>query len=739
VRDSNSRWLDAESHVLLESACGTGAVAEWREAELASELLELASQPELDRFFRDLIRSEVPRANAAAPALKAILCRAATQVLPLVGKPPGEHCGPAGAPLGLELAGLSAQDQEFELARRFVRFASAAAREMTGPDAGSSPGASARAAAARAAESHAPGLLSALAGDEPGAALPGGRRSTPPRTAQPVRYVQERGGTAMYGTEMTQGEFRRQRRGHRWRDSEAEGEFPSSLMPQFGGGYGWHHRRRRRWADWEGEGHPAGYGAGEQQFLPLLPLIGSVLGGLLKEAEAEAMGEYGEAGYGETGYGPGEYGEAGYGETGYGPGEYGEAEYGETEYGEAEYGEAEYSESGYGPGEYGEAEYGEAEYGETEYGEAEYGEGEGEYGETGYGPGEYGEAEFGEGEQGPGEYGEAEYGETEQFLGGIVGKILGGEAEQPWSALSPAREAQLASRLLEITGEDELENFLGNIVNLVGRAVGGIKDFARSSVGRAVVQAVAPLAKSVLPMAGAAIGSAIAPGIGTGLGRALGTAASSIFEVGEAVGEQTEYELARRVVQLTSAAARSAALAPPGAPPEVVGELAVFHEARHFAPGFYRRAVNRFRPHVGRLSGAGFARRPGRYYGGRYGQPWGRYYAGRYGRPWGRYYGGRYGRPWGRWYGSYAPSMDSEPAPDTGQPPEGPPPPGPGYRWVAVPIDAPGPAGPGPGGPPGPGAPAGPGGPGSPGGPPSDQGEVPRWGRRPGRGRGYGA
>jgi hypothetical protein len=711
VRDSNFRWLDTESHVLLESACGTGAVAEWREAELASELLELASQRELDRFFRDLIRSEVPQAPAAAPALSTILGRAATQILPLAGKPPGERGGPsggartadrAGAPLGLELEGLSAQDQVFELARQFVRFASAAAREMAGSGVGSSPGASARAAAARAAGSHAPGLLSALAGDEPGAVQPGGRRSTPPRTAQSVRHVPERGGTTMYGTEMRQGEFRRQRRGRRWRDSEAEGEFPFSQMPQFGGGYGWHHHwRRRRWADWEGEGHPGGYQAGEQQFLPLLPLIGSVIGGLLKEAEAEVSGEYGET----------EYGEAEYGETGYGPGEYGETGYGPGEYGE----------TGYGPGEYGETEYGEGEYGETGYGP-------GEYGETEYGEGEYGEGEYGETEQGPGEYGEAEYGETEQFLGGIVRKILGAEAEQPGSALSPAHEAELASRLLEVSSEAELENFLGGLVNLVGRAVGGIRDFARSPVGQAVVQAVKPLAKSVLPAAGAAIGSAIAPGIGTSLGRALGTAASSIFEVGEVVGEQAEYELARRVVQLTSAAARSAVLAPPGAPPEAVGELAVFHEARHFAPGFYRRAVHRFRPHVRRFGGIGF------------GRPRGRYYGSRYGRPWGRYYGGWYGRPRGRWYGGYAPPADSEPAPDAG-PPEGPPPPGPGYRWVAVPIDAPapGPAGPGPAGPPGPGAPAGPGGPGSPGGPPSDQGEMFGWGRRPGRGRGYGA
>ena len=369
----------------------------------------------------------------------------------------------------------------------------------------------------------------------------------------------------MYGTETRQGESWRQRRGRRWRDSQGEGyrggygaaeeEFPFPF-PQFGqgDGQGWHRWRRRRWGDYEGEGHPGGNGAREQQFLPLLPLIGSVLGGLLKEAEAETEAEYGEA------YGPGEYGEYG-------------------EYGEGE----------------GEAEYGEGEYGEAEYGE--YGEGEAEYGEAGYGEAEYGEAE---------------YGETDEFLGSIFKKILGGEAEQAGPGLNPAHEAELASRLLEVSSEAELEDFLGNVVNLVGRAVRGVRDFASSPAGQAVVQAVKPLAKTILPLAGAAIGSAVAPGIGSTVGRALGTAASSMFEIelGGESGEQAEYELARRVVQLTSAAARSAALAPPGAPPEAVGEVAVLQESRWHAPGFYRRAQYRFHPHAHRFGGSGRWRRP---------------------------------------------------------------------------------------------------------------------------------
>jgi uncharacterized protein (DUF697 family) len=399
-------------------------------------------------------------------------------------------------------------------------------------------------------------------------------------------------------------------------------------------------RRGRLSRETEAAGHRSGNGSSEQQFLPLIPLIGSVLGGLLKETEAEASGEYAE-------YGEGEYQEAGYGEA-----EYGEAEYGEAEQEEAEYGEAEY----------GEAEQEEAEYGESEYGEAEQGEAE------------------------------------QQFLGGLFRKVLGGALEQG-PALSPAHEAALAGRLLEVGSEAELENFLGDVVNLVGRGYRAARDFAGSPAGQAVIQAVKPLAKTALPWIGGAIGSAIAPGVGTAAGRALGSAASAMFEMeaGELSSEEAEYELARRVVQLTSAAARSAIQAPPDQHPQAVGEFSVFRAARRFAPGFYRRGLSGIRPYARRYGG-GYRGGYGRYRhpyrsGGWYGRQ------GRFG-PYGRYGGGRYGR----YYGGQPDGQAAAPAPDAGPPPGEPPgPPRPGFRWVAVPVGAPppdGPPPPGAGGPP---------------------------------------
>jgi len=390
-----------------------------------------------------------------------------------------------------------------------------------------------------------------------------------------------------------------------------------------------------------------------------------------------------------------------------------------TEYGQAEYGAprrrrrarwAGEDEGGYGVGQYGP---GEAEYGQDEYSPGEYGQGEDEeqflplipiigqvLGGLLGGLRKEAESEDGQGEYPQGEGGEGEAGEAEeQFLHNVLMRVLGQEAEAGEAVFSPAQEAEYATRLLEVSSEEELERFLSGIVNTVGRAVQGIRGAVNSPQGRAFVDAVTPLARAALPAVGGAIGSAIAPGIGTQIGRTLGSAASSLFET-ESAGlnqEQEEFEVARRFVRLASAAARDVATAPADAPPELVGESAIFREARHHAPPLFNRALRSISP---------FARR---YYGRRYHGFRGGY---RYGRPYRRYYGG-YGRYRGGYrrygYGYPAPYPFPQPAasaPEPGGEPAAeppPPPPQPGFRWVAVPIGAPAPPGVPPA-PPGPGA-----------------------------------
>lgn len=164
------------------SAVAESPLSEEQEIELASELLEVASDQHLEQFLGDLIGKvgsavgQFARSDTGR-ALGGILKDAARQALPVVGRAVGQWVspdrgGPIGADLatqagrvfGLELEGLSPEDQEFEVARQFVRFAGAAARQACAARAGVSPLIAARNAALAAARAYAPGLAPRLQG-----------------------------------------------------------------------------------------------------------------------------------------------------------------------------------------------------------------------------------------------------------------------------------------------------------------------------------------------------------------------------------------------------------------------------------------------------------------------------------------------------------------------------------------------------------------------------------------------
>jgi len=150
-----------------------------REVALASELLEVQTPGELDRFLGNLLRRLAGGGRRFArsttgQALGGVLKQAANQVLPQLDEPPGPAAAPAGvlgapdttsaAELGLELEGLSQEDREFEVARAFVRFAEKATRIAAQAPPTNRPADAARKAAARAAEQHLPGLLAVPSG-----------------------------------------------------------------------------------------------------------------------------------------------------------------------------------------------------------------------------------------------------------------------------------------------------------------------------------------------------------------------------------------------------------------------------------------------------------------------------------------------------------------------------------------------------------------------------------------------
>jgi hypothetical protein len=163
---------------------GTAEVfGETEQMELASALLEVGSESELDRFLGDLI-GRAGRAlgsfvrSPEGRAIGGILKGAAKQVLPSIGSALGSYIGgPSGAKIGgdlasaagrafgLELEGLSGEDQEFEVARRYVSFAGEAVKNLAVSPAAADPRSAARAAVVAAAKTHAPGLV---APGEPG-------------------------------------------------------------------------------------------------------------------------------------------------------------------------------------------------------------------------------------------------------------------------------------------------------------------------------------------------------------------------------------------------------------------------------------------------------------------------------------------------------------------------------------------------------------------------------------------
>ncbi|NLD68503.1 MAG: hypothetical protein GX644_06770 [Limnobacter sp.] len=146
---------------------------------------------------------------------------------------------------------------------------------------------------------------------------------------------------------------------------------------------------------------------------------------------------------------------------------------------------------------------------------------------------------------------------------------------------------ELAMELLEISDEEEWEQFLGKVFKKIGR---GIKKAGRF-VGRKVLPklggALKGLAKKALPFVGGALGSLIpVPGVGTAIGTAVGSAASKALELefGELDQEDGEFEMARRFVRIAATAADRALSDTSGAKPEAVVRRALLASARQHLP-----------------------------------------------------------------------------------------------------------------------------------------------------------
>ncbi len=147
----------------------TYVISEEDEIDLANELLAVSDDRELDQFLGGLLRKA---RGAIGPALKKYLKPLAKKLIPIAGTALGGFFGgPAGAALGgklgsfattlfeVDFESMDSEAQDMEVARNFVRFATAAANNAASASRTDDPNAAARNAIVRAAKTHAPGLL----------------------------------------------------------------------------------------------------------------------------------------------------------------------------------------------------------------------------------------------------------------------------------------------------------------------------------------------------------------------------------------------------------------------------------------------------------------------------------------------------------------------------------------------------------------------------------------------------
>jgi hypothetical protein len=155
--------------------------------------------------------------------------------------------------------------------------------------------------------------------------------------------------------------------------------------------------------------------------------------------------------------------------------------------------------------------------------------------------------------------------------GGAGGRVF--NEQQEW---------ELAAELLEISNENEFEQFLGDLISKAGKAVGG---FLSSPTGQAIGSALKGVAGKLLPMAGSAIGGYFGGPAGAQIGGKLAQTAGGLFGLGETESEEREWEAAQTFVRLAADTVKNAAQAPPNANPQAVAQQALAQAAQAHAPG----------------------------------------------------------------------------------------------------------------------------------------------------------
>lgn len=195
--------------------------------------------------------------------------------------------------------------------------------------------------------------------------------------------------------------------------------------------------------------------------------------------------------------------------------------------------------------------------------------------------------------------GEIDSGEIES--GEIDSGEIDSEGESPFSEVE---ESELATELLGISSEEELDQFLGKVFKRAWRGLRGL--------GRTIGRVARPLggllkgvAKKLLPLAAGAAGTFFGGPAGGALGAKLGSVVGNALE-SELAGmspEDRDFEVARTFVRMAGSAARQAARVPAAGNPNVAAHNAIVRASRRVIPRLSRSAPQSY----------GYGRRTGRW------------------------------------------------------------------------------------------------------------------------------
>ena len=158
------------------------------------------------------------------------------------------------------------------------------------------------------------------------------------------------------------------------------------------------------------------------------------------------------------------------------------------------------------------------------------------------------------------------------------------------------QEFELAAELLGVNNEQELEQFLGDLIKKAGNAIGGI---VKSPIGQALGGVLKSAAKVALPIAGGALGTFVGGPLGTTIGSSLGSMAGKALglELEGLSQEDREFEAARQFVRFAGETVKNAMEAPPDVNPMTVARVAATEAAKEHAPGLMDPSLHRHHHH----------------------------------------------------------------------------------------------------------------------------------------------